>query len=437
MIAIFAPTPTPRIRYAVDLIFGVLLGTAHRILSDESEFEAFEGFKINYTDIALRADITWKPHPLMSASDIKPVEVAIGEWNGLPTVFPQEAKHCPFDLLAAVFYLAARYEEYLPHEADKHGRFPAEASVAAQYDFLERPLIDEWVQRLRWHILKVRPDTRFADRKFSAEATFDIDVAWAYRHKGWWRTLGGFVLDAVYLKFGQWSRRWGAVLGTATDPYDTYYYIRELCDYHRVGARYFFLLGDYSGYDRNSSHRLPAMRHLIHDCAQHGPVGIHPSYGSHESTQRLSREIERLADITGGDVQHSRQHYLKMTLPETYRRLMASGIRHDYTMGYAQRAGFRASLATPFPFFDLAQNVQTELWIHPFAYMDGTLRQYMQLEVPEARKKAEALIGAVRNVNGVFSCLWHNSSLTDRGEWTGWRSVFEHTLACCSERIGA
>jgi len=147
----------------------------------------------------------------------------------------------------------------------------------------------------------------------------------------------------------------------------------------------------------------------------------------------LKNEIARLSAICGNEILDSRQHYLKMTFPETYRRLISFGIGRDFTMGYAQHVGFRASLCTPFPFFDVLADEETDLWIYPFAYMDGTLRQYMSLSPNEAIEYINRLTTRVKSVEGYFSCLWHNSSLNDLGEWKGWRKVFEATLNAVEE----
>lgn len=427
MISIYTPSPTPRLRYVAKLLFGVLQQTDWQILDNSEEFMAAQGFKINYSDEDISSNVRWNPHELLNNSEILPHNVSVDSWRDFPILYPSDDPLWPFDLFAATFFLASRYEEYLPHQADSHGRFPADRSIAYQHKFLERPLIDEWAKAFA-KVVREQSGIQIAHRRFAAEATFDIDVGWAYRHKGWWRTVAAFGMDVFQGQLKRMGERWSSVAGGGSDPYDTYSYIRAEVENHRVPARFFMLLGDYSKQDRNSSHRLPAMQELIRRLGDFASVGIHPSYGSHKSQNQLEKEISRLADICGTDIRDSRQHYLKMTLPETYRRLIKSGIRRDYTMGYAQHVGFRASLCTPFPFFDLLADRETDLWIYPFAYMDGTLRQYMSLSPDEAVGYVHRLAESVKAVDGYFSCLWHNSSLSNRGEWKGWRKVFESTL---------
>lgn len=435
MIHIYAPQPSARLIYTIDLLFKNLLQTEVQVHTEEAPFLNSSGFMINYSHRDISADLHWRPHEIMERNTLEPVEVEVRNWKNIPVLFPRPEAKWPFELFAAVFFLASRYEEYLPHRPDRHQRYTAEESVAFKFGFLQRPLINEWAASFKKLILEFHPEIHFESKAFRAEATFDIDVAWAYRNKGWWRTAGAMGMDIAKRRFGQLSKRWGAIRGKVPDPYDTYAYIRQQTNRYHIKTRYFFLLGDYSSYDRNSKSHIPEMQKLIRECAQHGSVGIHPSYGSHRSVNQLAKEIKRLRKITGNDVTISRQHYLKMTMPETFQRLLDCGILHDFTLGYAQQAGFRASLCTPFRFFDLQNDAETNLWLHPFAYMDGTLQQYMNLDIAEAKKMVRQLVGAVRTVNGDFICLWHNSSLSDQGDWKGWRDVFEYTLQLCAEGI--
>jgi hypothetical protein len=128
------------------------------------------------------------------------------------------------------------------------------------------------------------------------------------------------------------------------------------------------------------------------------------------------------------DITKSRQHFLKLDLPTTYRNLINLDIRDDYTMGYALLPGFRASICDPFPFYDLDLESETKLIIHPFTVMDGTLRDYMNLGIEEAISSIHKLIDEVKAVEGTFISLWHNESLSDQQRWKGWRNVYESMI---------
>ena len=170
---------------------------------------------------------------------------------------------------------------------------------------------------------------------------------------------------------------------------------------------------------------------MLGDYAQ---IGIHPSYGSNKSTLQLKKEVERLSKVLHRDITQSRQHFLKLTLPETYRNLIDLDITDDYTMGFASQVGFRASICTAFNFYDLDTEMETKLKIHPFAIMEGTLKYSMKVSPEEAMNKIKPLIDEVKKVDGVFMSLWHNDTLNDRKIWIGWRSVFEKMVQYAVEK---
>ncbi len=132
-----------------------------------------------------------------------------------------------------------------------------------------------------------------------------------------------------------------------------------------------------------------------------------------------------MAKVAQIPIKISRQHYLKLEFPTTYQRLLQIGIEADYTMGYAEQVGFRASIATPFFWFDLSKNEATRLRVFPFQVMDITLKNYLQLQPEEAIALTRELFEATKSVNGHFISLWHNNSLCEQEGWQGWRKVME------------
>ena len=157
-------------------------------------------------------------------------------------------------------------------------------------------------------------------------------------------------------------------------------------------------------------------------------IGLHPSYASNTAERYLLREKQSLEKVTHRDLTMSRQHFLKLQFPETYRKLLQVDIQNDYSMGFAQQTGFRAGTCTPFLFYDLDLESETKLCIHPFQVMDATLHLYQKLPIVEAQKVITQLIQETKAVNGTFISLWHNETLSENAIWKNWRQVFEHTL---------
>ena len=65
--------------------------------------------------------------------------------------------------------------------------------------------------------------------------------------------------------------------------------------------------------------------------------------------------------------------------------------------------------------------------------MDGTLNHYENLSPDQATKKIKDIITVIKNNNGTFVSLWHNSSLSEVNEWKNWTKVYENLLLNAQE----
>jgi hypothetical protein len=109
------------------------------------------------------------------------------------------------------------------------------------------------------------------------------------------------------------------------------------------------------------------------------------------------------------------------------------GLKEDHSMGYASGIGFRAGTSRPYRFYDLGFESETNLLVHPFIVMDVTLQQYLGLKPDEALERISRIIEKVKAVNGIFTSLWHNESLSESGVWKGWKRVFEGMVNYCRQ----
>jgi hypothetical protein len=304
------------------------------------------------------------------------------------------------------------------------------ASLAYQNRFLDKAVVNQWALFLKNRILEDWPATVFPSLSFKYVPTFDIDLAWAYRERPLWRMLGAGLKDLAEGS-PHILHRWKVLMQKEADPFDTFEYIQSIHSSYGFAPLFFFLLANPSRYDRNISPRNPRLRTLIKNLSKAYTVGIHPSYRSHTTHRLLQTEIDRLASMTGQDVAHSRFHFLRYRLPDSYRRLIQEGILHDYSMGYASQPGFRAGIATPYPWYDLENETTTPLMIHPFTVMDGTLKNYRKLPPEEGLQLVKSLIDHTASVKGTFITLWHNSSFSYIEGWEKWKVIYEEILKYC------
>lgn len=331
----------------------------------------------------------------------------------------------PFDPFSAVFYLLSRYEEYNPYKPDRYGRFEADQSLAYRHDFLEEPVVDQWVQ-LFGNALKLRfPKLTITTHEFCYVSTFDVDNPWAFLNRGFFRTAGGILKEAINLNIRTLRVRLKVLSGKCADPYDNYDYIRQTEQKFGFKSLFFFLAGDYGGKDVNYALRTSRFKDLLDELKSDHTIGIHPSFKSNRNRVLLNEELARFSRILGKMPEISRQHFLMISFPHTYRQLISVGIQGDYSMGYASRIGFRAGTSKAFRFYDLQNEQETSFTIHPFLVMDVTLKQYLNHTPDEALERITGLVEKIRAVNGTFTSLWHNESLSEQGVWKGWRRVWE------------
>lgn len=428
MLLVYSHKPSARFTYIADFILKNLCGFEINYTNNQEEFSWHTGAKLSYCEPPIQSEINITPHILLFEKGIKQQNISISSWQNIPTIFKNANTQIPFDIFAASFFLMSRYEEYLPHITDNHNRFEADNSLAYQNNFLHLPVINMWAMELKKNILAKYPDLKHKENSYSYISTIDIDNAWAYKNKGVMRTAGAFIKAIGKQKFSDIKERLFTLLGRQHDPYDTYDYILDIQKKYNLNMIYFFLLGNYGVNDKNISANNPKFQALIKHLGDYAETGIHPSFGSNESVQQVRIEVSRLTSITHRNTTKSRQHFLKLHLPETYKNIISCGIQEDYTMGFASKAGFRASVCSPFKWFDLDADEETSLTVYPFCVMDGTLKTYMNLNQEQSIKQCTELINQIKKVNGTCITLWHNETLSNWREWQDWRYVYEEVV---------
>jgi len=408
LIYIFSEHITNRLIYVLDFCFANK-GIAYNVLTNEQELDVCH---INYSSRPIESSVQIHAQGILFESEIYENKSITCNAKGELEIDGVA------DSFGIVFYLLSRYEEHFNKSKDKHDRFIADNNVLVQNKLQKRPIVDLLVKDF-WE--KLNLDYTLIRNQFKIAPTFDIDVAWAYKNRTFTRTLGAAI------KGKNLSERLSVLSGKAKDPYDTYEDIIEIGNKFDT-TRCFILLGDWGPYDKNIHWENDAYNTLINKLNEDIKIGIHPSYNSFLSPEKIEKEQKRLEKITSEKITESRQHFLRMKFPETYQILLQNKIENDYSMGFADQIGFRAGTSFSYFYFDLNTNCQTTLKIHPFAYMDSALKDYLKLTIEDAFEEVERLIKEVKLVGGTFSFIWHNSSINNKGEWKGWKSLLDYSI---------
>jgi hypothetical protein len=245
------------------------------------------------------------------------------------------------------------------------------------------------------------------------------------------RTIGGTLRDFFEFKFKSLYQRFMVLFGLKQDPYDTFKYIINKQKQSRFKFLFFFLIGDYSTYDKAINVHKKKFVSLIKQVADYCKVGLKVSYFAIDDISILKNEKTRIESIINTSLAASRQSFSKLNLPESYRNLVELEIGEDYTMGYVNQIGFRAGTCTPFLFYDLDYEVQTPLKINSYHLMDYTLISTQSLL--DKKKVLNEVINTIKQVDGEFIPIFHNYTFSVMDRWKGFKDLFNIILESANE----
>lgn len=298
------------------------------------------------------------------------------------------------DLIYNTFFFISRAEEVINKQRDEHGRFAAAYSVLGERNRLMVPTLDEYARLVMKAVGQPLPPSGFAH----IYLTHDIDTIAHYRHlRG---ALGGL-----------WRGEWRQVLRSwrdiEYDPAYTFPWLVEQDNRVPLAEKIYFVKHSFGkGYDYPQYNHHSPDAHRLRKFLEWNKVSIgwHSSYYGVGSIEQRSKRRDELSV--------HRSHYLNCSI-ENMRKLVSLGITDDYTMGFADQAGFRLQTSRAVLWIDPERMQLTELVLHPLIIMDVTLssKNYMALDQVEATYVCQQLIDKVRMHNGDLCLLWHNTSI--------------------------
>ena len=308
------------------------------------------------------------------------------------------------DIVYNTAFFISRAEELLNPQRDEHGRFLAKYSILGKDNRLLIPLIDEYSRVLMKALGLPLPPPAFA----AVNLTHDIDTLTQYRHlRG---ATGGVLRGHAKEVFAAWN-------DINNDPAYTFGWLmkqdlRLVKRLPQTKMIYFVKDTPGKGYDY-PQYNLNGkdFRHLAHCLTEHGAIlGLHSSY--YGNIKLSTGQPDGLSPLSPINYQLNRNHFLRCPI-ETMRALAAAGITDDYTMGFADTAGFRLQTTRPVRWIDPLTYRLSPLTLHPLTIMDCTLQseQYMNLNEEEAFYYCQQLIDKTKQHQGELTLLWHNTSI--------------------------
>lgn len=450
MIHIYIPPGSiPEKTYACNVVFGDFLGlhyqievhekpnyvivleNKHRVIINDDFFERF----VNDRDYLNKDNIPQEISKLKNHFCCENDVIII--YGNSKVEVHETSIFCGVDIIANIFFMLSRWEEWVTDKLDGHKRFPAEESLAWKYDFLDRPIVNEYIEMLWNMLLHLGIKQQRKKHQFTIRVSHDVDRPFHYKKFQWLQ----LIKDIVKRIRGHWPYPlWNICkqfilvnIGKQDthDPYYTFNQIMDISDQYNLKSTFYFIAKHRSAYDDRYPVDHPAMITLMQNISARGhQIGLHGSYLSYNNEEYLKDEYNALLNLLKREIHYNkeigiRQHYLRYSVKVTPSLQADCELKYDTTVGYAQRAGFRSGVCHDYPIFDINKRQSLGMIERPLHIMDGSLlaTQYQNLTYDEALKYALMIKGKVKQYNGNLQLLWHNTYFMNQFDVDLYKSI--------------
>ncbi|MDN3639985.1 polysaccharide deacetylase family protein [Simiduia curdlanivorans] len=434
------------LRYSLDILLGEFLG-----LTFQAEVTASESITITQSgsekELILdssffqKAFSAWlKPQsmpqlPLQywtpSENDIVAtlVEPSLPVLYGKPGIIKTDKSlTLNVDIFGTAFFMLSRYEELITTDRDQHQRFPATASVAFKENFLERPIVNEYLEVL-WSCLKqlwpeLQRKNRTANNYISCDVDFPFNPAY-YSFNKMFRACARHVVKerSPVAAVKTITKYFASKMGFSIhDEFrENISWIMGQNEEADNKVSFYFIPLVTSHLDNVEDFSSSKMRKVIDEIVSRGHyIGIHPGYDTHNNASNFresSEFFEKILDRYNINQKEigGRQHYLRWAPALTATLWEQNNFHYDSSLTYADKTGFRCGCCYEYCMYDLTLRQRLRLKQKPLICMEVTL---LDSKYENLKSKPSELLSKTMNLKdrchkfgGCFGLLWHNSNL--------------------------
>ena len=427
MLLVYTHKITPRLRYTFKHFFESVLGIKVDFTTKLEVFIAQNGPKMSYANAPLGNEFFVNSNALLFEQGAHDIEITVSQWEGLPAFFDcSKESMLPFDVFAATFFLISRYEEYLTHVKDDSDRFMSDQCLAVQNDFLELPVIDLWAKKTLDLLLQKFPELE-QSKKSTVHCIPLVEVASAYKykHKSFLRNTAQFVISLSNFEIWSIVEQTMVLLGLWKDPWNNFNDFFSLFKNTRVKPRFFFLFSKITFYDQGISIFNDTFHSLIKSVADYHKVSLLVSTEARQKVKVFKSELERFESIIHRNTKFLRFNRGVTKVFDTYRNVLGMEQAEDFSLGYHDKIGYRASTAVPFRFYDLGKEIETALVLYAVVATEEALRT---LDVNAAFKKLEDLKKQIPTSTGVHVFSVTNAIFSPHNKNTLWKEAYTNYI---------
>lgn len=318
-----------------------------------------------------------------------------------------------FDIALNTFVFLSGWLELKSELKDQHDRFPFKASLQHKYSFTTTPVVSIYFEILFENAKKNGISIKKKPIKESLIYTHDIDQF----RSGWFENIifykDNFSIKSLYEIPKNIIVK---LFGLKDDYYIGMQKMLAIDKENNIPAISFFIPvksakdADFHFNDKN-------FESILKDSSKTQEIGLHPGYETYNNLENFKAQKEILEVFFDKKVTKSRQHFLRYNMEFTPHIIAKSGIKEDYTLGFAEQYGFRNGIAHPFYLYNFKTDSCFEFLSVPLVFMDVSFTHYAKLSFEEREEKFNELIDFFTKTKKYFptklSVLFHNSVFSD------------------------
>ncbi|MHA8053750.1 DUF7033 domain-containing protein [Aquirufa sp. OSTEICH-129A] len=343
------------------------------------------------------------------------------------SVIIENTKIClPIDIFGSAFFMLSRYEELIKGDnLDLHQRYSSFNSISSKAKFLDRPIIDEYIEVLWVAINRLWPNLKRKEKSNKLNITCDVDSLFDL-NSSMLSIIKGVSADllkrkSIKVALRNFKKRCLGLKGNflLSQHYSNIIWMMEVNEKAGNVMCFYFLSGGKNKLDSNYDFGSKYMRLLLREIHSRGHIiGIHPSYDTLNNEKLFESEVVRFLKVLreeGIKINNlrSRQHYLRWSTRNTPGILDANNVYSDSTLAFADNSGYRSGTSRTYPMYNILRRKALKTLQEPLIIMETTVisNEYLGLGYSEAalRYMLKFKEDSMR-ISGQFTLLWHNSS---------------------------
>ena len=425
----------PEAKYSIDILFKLIQLTEYHIEADDSVTDFIISHPLRGPVLTIKNHFFVKGWSLNA--DQIPNQIGFtdfefyGKKHELVELYGKAAFTngvLDLDIVSSVFFMASRWEEVVLDYRDEHGRFDENHALAVKYNFIERPVINEYAYLLSTLLQSKGVALPLAAVPAFIQITFDIDYVYKWKY---WKSIFGNLIrkgpsmsDKLSYLYSFFQAK--VLKKYELDPFFAFDYILNKLKRYRLNAVFYFMVSktseksDLNDYDVTDERIQQVFTKIL---SEDHRIGLHSSYHALESKDQLIKEKEILEKALKQTVDRIRPHFLRVLVPSGLNTINEAGFLQESSMLYPRHFGFRCGTTSPVYYYDLQRRETTGLLMVPVIAMSSI---GISQDIKTQKGVIENLISKVKYWGGEVQIIWHNSDFDTEVKRSYFKQVLEN-----------